>query len=192
MRPFSYQDWQIETSYTHFLHFTDPGAVWNKLDPRLQAQITSSGELLSFKIDLKDTRIRSFSVRASQTPHSLSAGRPLPASTIEKAIRWMGERDLCRLVALSDKNGRELAVSLLILSRENRTIYVWKTVYRDRNLESEILPFLTWQSYLHLADGFDHMDLGGSPNQAISQLKDRLGCELLPKFTTKYKYDQRS
>lgn len=98
----------------------------------------------------------------------------------------MKEKQVCKLVTVTDKSGTELAIALFALSRENRTIYLCKIIPLVKGIEGDILPSLIWQSYLSFGAGFERMDLGNSTNMSISKIKDRLGCNLTPTFIAKY------
>ena len=171
MRPFKFHGWQIETSYTHLWNCANPDNGWAKVDVGLQKQISSVKETLSIRTEINEAQIRQFSVSTSKNPYSLYGDKSIHADIIEKRIRWMLQRDLCRILTLNNQLGKELATSLLILSRENRTIYFWKNVCTDKKAEAIFLPFLWWQICLSLSDGFDRIDLNRSSSPAISQLR---------------------
>jgi hypothetical protein len=75
------------------------------------------------------------------------------------------------------------------LSKENQTVYMWKTIPLTTALESDILPSLIWQSCLFFESTFQRMDLGMSTNMSISNIKDQIGSNLIPIHIAKYKID---
>lgn len=178
-RAYAYNGWKVETNYTHILACSSPESIWEKMDSTLQEQITTSQ--YSIKTDITDIQIQKFSQHA--------AARTSQAGVLEKRIHWMKEKGLCRLVTIIEQDSKELATALFILSKENRTIYMWKVICLTERAESDILPSLIWQSYLSFGSAFERMDLGISANMAVSNVKDRMGCALIPTHIAKYPMD---
>ena len=179
IRAYAYNGWKVETNYTHILACSNPENIWKKMDSTLQEQITNNQ--YSIKTDITDIQIRKFSQHA--------ATHTSQAEVFEKRIHWMKEKELCRLVTLIDQNGKELAIALFILSKENRTIYTWKVICLTERTERDILPSLIWQSYLSFGSAFERMDLGISPNMAVSNVKGSMGSALIPTYIAKYPKD---
>ena len=178
MRAFKYQDWKLETSYTHILHRRALDSIWTGVVPKLQEQIAAELERMSLDLEPTEVRIREFcaQVQANRRYKKLMGNR----------IRHLLEAGMGHLVTILGKDGRELATSLLLLSRENLTIYVLKTVHRA--MEGTVplaLPLLLWRASQRLLDGVERLELGVAENVDQAQLLDRLGCELLPWFSAK-------
>ena len=106
---------------------------------------------------------------------------------IQKRIDWLRRRNLCRLFVVKDQQGVKCGMTLAILSRENHTAYLWRSICDDLKLENEILPYLFWKSYEVLSEEFPCMDLGASTKVNIGLIKDQLGCEPAPRFITNFR-----
>jgi len=187
IRAYAYNGWKINTNYTHILPCSSSDTIWEKIDTALKEKILT--DQYSIKTDFRDSQIQKFSLYASQNSAPAHIPQALKAEILKKRIYWMKEKGLCQLITLSDHNGNELAITLFILSKENQTIYMWKTIPLTRALESDILPSLIWQSCLFFESTFQRMDLGMSTNMAISNIKDQIGSNLIPIHTAKCQID---
>jgi hypothetical protein len=187
IRPYKFSGWQIETSYTHLWHCGNPDNAWEKIDAELQKQISAITKAISIKTETTAAKIRQFSLSASKKTQAFGGDPSIHADTLEKRIRWMLQRDLCQFQTLNDQYGKEIAAALLVLSRENHTVYFWNVICADKKTESDLLPFLWWQNCLGLPAGFERIELGSSSSVTISQLKDQMGSALTPRFVARYK-----
>jgi hypothetical protein len=172
IRSYKFQSWNIETTYTHILKQTDLTEAWKRIDPEVQKAIDSAEQKFTFREDKKYEYLQRFV--------KLSGG----GEVLQKRIDWLRSRGLCRLYVVTDGMDMKVGMTLAILSRENRTAYLWGSVCDDPKLENEILPYLFWKSYGVLAEEFPRMDLGGSDKYSVGLIKDKLGCEPTPRFIT--------
>lgn len=185
MRPFKYQGWRLDTSFTHIL----PGGLeadpWTHLDPESQAQFSADLEELRVDLEPTEARIHEFCTRGAGAPLALAPECACRAAILDRRIRWLLERGLGSLVAILDPRGREQALSLLLLSRENRTVYVWKTIPLKGCCATRVFPLLAWRASHQLLDGVEQIDLGGVQDPEQSRLRDRLGGQLRPRFSAR-------
>jgi hypothetical protein len=179
-RAYKYQSWRIGLGYTHLWQASDPGVIWNGICPDFQKLIRTSDESFDFKISEEKDDIQKF-VELYSLAH-----KEIPTGVMRKRIEWMFQRDNGRLHIASDKFGETVGMVLVILSRENQTAYLWDTVCNETERESEVLPYLFFQSHSALTDQFRCIDLGKSSKHAFSEMKDKLGCELTPLFIARY------
>jgi hypothetical protein len=172
IRSYSFQSWNIETTYTHILKQTDLTEAWKRIDPEVQKAIDSAEQKFTFREDEKYEYLQRFV--------KLSGG----GEVLQKRIDWLRSRGLCRLYVVADRTATMLGMTLTILSRENSTVYLWGSMCDGSKLENEVFPYLFWKSYEELADEFPCMDLGGSGKFSVGLIKDKLGCEPTPRFIT--------
>jgi hypothetical protein len=175
VRPYTFQSWKIETTYTHIWNKGNLAETWGTVDSAYQKIIYAAEQKFSFELVNKEEHIQQFV--------KLTGG----GGVLQKRIDFLRSRNLCRLYAVTDQQGVKYGMTLAILSRENHTAYLWGSICNDLKLENEIFPYLFWKSYEVLAEEFPHMDLGGSNKYSVSEIKDKLGCEPAPSFITTYK-----
>jgi hypothetical protein len=177
MRAFKYQRWRIETSFTHVLHCGARDGSLAGIAPEFQERIASELEGMSLDLDPAETLVRDFC--AWPRPARRTGGFQ------EQRIQRLLEAGMGRLVAVRARDGQLLTLSLLLLSRENRTLYVQKTVPPADGRIPAALPLLFERASQHLLAGAERIELGSTEDAGQSRLLDRLGCELLPRFTAR-------
>jgi hypothetical protein len=92
-------------------------------------------------------------------------------------LRWMADRDGCRLYTASTAEGQLLAGVLVLLSREDRTAYFWRMGAATDRRDSRVVPALYWWTAMELGvedPDIRHINFGGSPPPSLSQFKDYL------------------
>ena len=174
MRAFKYQRWKLGTSYTHVFRgkASNPGT---DAGPELKGRMASALDGVSMDVEPSEGLIRGF---CHQAQHGLPSRRLL-----EQRVRRLLEAGVGRLAAARARDGRVLAISLLLLSRENRTVYVLETVHPVEGTPAMPPPSLLWETSRLLLDGVEQLDLGDSWNAGRVQRHDHQGCELLPRFS---------
>lgn len=172
-RPYTFQSWEVETAYTHIWERTSLIEAWNGIDLELQKNLHTAEQKFVFEAGTEEH---------FQQFIKLAGGRDV----LQKRIDWLRKRDLCRLFLVNDQQRSKSGMTLAILSRENRTAYLWGSTCNDMNSGNEILPYLFWKSYEALAEEFPRMDLGESGKSNVGLMKDKLGCEPVPRFITTY------
>ena len=186
MRAFRFLDWSIETTYIHRLHCNERNIKWFG-DDSPQQKIRDTIEKYSLVESRNyEKQVQRFCRQVVRTSRSGSYPSR-SARALEKRIHWMTERNLCKLVSLIGPNERELAISLLILSKENKTIYLWDSVYLNHLSEVDILPSLIYWLCQSIPIGFERIDFSNSSNPVASRLKDQLGLELIPNYIARYR-----
>ncbi|GEM_PF-2445145 len=173
IRAFMFLEWKIQTVYTHELTFADN--AWEKVSPDLQKIIQAGQGKYSLKPAVSDEFDETFAARNLQ----------IEAGVLKPRLAWMRTTETGRLFALTDPQGRPVALTLAVLSQPDRRAYLWGTACVEGD-DSTILPVLFWQVCAALAADYPRLDLGYSANIQLSQAKDRLGGRLLPTFVTSY------
>lgn len=173
IRPHEFQDWGIETTYTHIWEGGAAGA-WEKIDQEIKKTIETAGQNFTFKEDEEWKNIERF-----------LKGAGAGVITRER-VEWLRKRGAGRLYLVTDQKGTVSGMTLAILSRENQTAYLWGSKCNELKMEKEVLPYLYWKSYETLANDFPRMDLGGSERYEIGLVKDKLGSEPVPRFVTTF------
>ncbi len=186
VRAYKYQNWKIETSYTHLWQCPPSDTAQPHTDASLQDQIESIKESSSLKTHLTKAEIQKFIARMVQSSHHPNIHSPDSAKTITNTIYALIEHDLCSLVTITDNNGVDLATSLLFPSEVNHSLYIWHTIYWNGSQETKIFPSLLWQIYLQFGQAYTSIDLSDATNQTSAQMKDCLGCRLIPRYTARY------
>lgn len=182
-RAYSFNKWQVRTNYTHILDCSNKEDLWKKTSSPLSEKAREQQFIVA------DTT-------NDPTQKSLPYIINLPAfgwksskSKFTKRVQWLKEQGLCRIIQLIQKNGEKLASAFFILSKENKTIYLHKSILPSNAAESEIFSLLIWHSYLSFGAGFEQIDLGTSNTMSMSRTKDSIGGKLTPFFvTTSKKY----
>ena len=179
IRPYTFESWKGETAYTHLWHVLDKDAAWKRMDSQIREVILSNQNEFLYREDQNDAWIERF-VNYNKQKFS--------SRVLSKRIAWMQCNGVCRLHLLLDRSGKELAMTLSILSSENQTAYLWGTVCSEPCLKTTALPVLSWHTYLSLKEEFQRIDMGGSENCRIGLLKDKLGCQPVPRFVMSYQH----
>jgi hypothetical protein len=177
MRAFKFQRWRLETSFTHVLHCGTLSGSRAGLAPELQERIASELEGMSLDLDPAEALVRDFCAWPRLVRRMGGFQEP--------RIRRLLESGMGRLVAARTRDGQVLALSLLLLSRENRTLYVQRTVLPAEGRNPAALPLLFERASQHLLAGAERIELGSTEEADRSRLLEHLGCELLPRYTAR-------
>ena len=179
-RAYKYQSWRVGVGYTHIWRKPDSADLWNGICPEMQELLQAANVSFDFKVTGDEKNIAKFEELFSRTH------KEIPTRVLRRRIEWLLSRDRARLFMASDQSGEIAGLALVILSNENQTAYVWDSVSCKIERENLVIPYLYYQSYLALGSQFGSMDLGKSGRHLLSEMKDKLGCELTPLFITKY------
>lgn len=161
VRPYFFQSWRIETAYTHL--WQSENSVQPEENSMLKLGINVGWEDL-YKV-----------IKVSGD-----------LSIFQERLQWLRDEDLCRLFVAMDQQSRPVGMCLVILSWENKTVYVWDVGCVEPRAEDEILPFLFRQCWQNLVRDFSCIDLGISSHANMARIKDRLGCDPVPCFVTSF------
>ena len=178
VRSYMFQLWKLRAVYTHQWTCAPIDEAWARIKPEWQSLIRTREQSDQLKVDESGQYDAVYISLASRGKDALAP------EVIQKRLQWLRSTGNGQLYVLGNASGRALAMTLAILSRENESVYLWHTVSEGN--ASQVLPALFWQLYASLAGNFKRIDLGPSDGIAISQLKDALGCNLLPTFLASY------
>jgi hypothetical protein len=178
IRSFIFRFWQIDTAYTHVWESAKVEETRMQVHPGVQMSIESVRKSHSFNYSIQDADIEQF-INLSRK------GQQKNFVQLKPRIDWMREHQRCQMHFVADSKGDTVAMALVILSKENETAYLLNTVFRDKKSRLVTEPYLYWQSYLALAGQFSWINIGADDNRSPAHLKDNLGTELIPYFTTK-------
>jgi len=179
IRSFMFRFWNINTAYTHVWESAKVEEAWRRIHPDVQISIESARKSYSFNSGIRDTDIERF-VDLSKKTQQKNFGQIL-----KKRVDWMREHQRCQMHFVTDATGATVAMTLVILSRENETAYLLNTAFADKKSRLTTEAYLYWQSYLALAGQFSRINIGTDDGCDPSHLIDNLGAELTPYFLTK-------
>ncbi len=173
-RAYSFNKWQVRTNYTHILDCSNKEELWKKISNPVSEEV-------------KEQRFIIADITNDQMQKSPAFNWKNSKNEFMKRVQWLKERGLCRIMQLMKNTGEKLASALFILSNENKTIYLHKSILPSNAAESDAFSLLIWHSYLSFGAGFERMDLGTSNTMSISRIKDSIGGKLTPFFITNNK-----
>ena len=179
VRPYVFEAWKSKTVYTHLWHALNDEKAWKRIDAQIQKVVLSNQDRFLYQVGMGDEWIEKF---ISYNKRRFSSG------ILRRRINWMRSHGICQLHLLLDKSGREVAMTLSIVSSENKTAYLWGTVCSEPDLKMSALPVLFWHTYLSLKEKHQKIDVGGSDSCRIGLLKDKLGCKPVPRFIVSYRH----
>jgi hypothetical protein len=176
IRSYMFNQWKIETVYTHEFHRAEN--AWERVSPDLQPILQQGVEKFSLQVSADEKWDSVFAARNPQ----------LNANVLKERLAWMRANGTGRLYALTDSQNQPVAFTLAMLSQPDGRAYLWGTSSPDTRTEAVLL----WRVCSALATDFPRVDLGYSANIQISQMKDKLGGRLLPTFVTSYPKEGKS
>ncbi len=183
VRPFLYAGWQVEPLYTHIWRMDDPERTWRNMNREKRREIRRAQEQFVFGVEEGDEVLDAFLPLYHETMLKFS-WRPSVKweATFRRRFHWMRQRDGCRLYTARTASGELAAGVVVLLSREDKTAYLWRQGSSSAYVEAGGVPALYWYAARDLAAEFSNINFGGSPQPSLSRFKDYLGAEAVLHF----------
>lgn len=181
LRGLQYAGWTLRALYTHVWEFNDPDVVFAAMNRERRRLIRRAGEHYTFAPlhgnDSSDAFIHLYRELVKKFDWT-----PLPRwdHDLKQRLAWLRDRDAGLVYGARDEEGRLCAAVILLLSREDRTVYLWRCGYIPDQNAHTVIPALYWNACLHIRDQWNlpfTANFGGSPRRTLSHFKDYLGAK---------------
>jgi hypothetical protein len=190
-RGIGYAGFELQTLHTHIWHFGPADDVFAKMNRERRRLIRRAGESYRFAaLSLQDA-VDGFVplYRRLMQKFDWLPG-PRWSSDLQSRLEWLLRHDVGAVYGAWDKADELCGAVIVLLSREDRTIYLWRCGYRADREGNTIVPALYWNAALHWLGLWGEplaCNLGGSPMMSLSQFKDYLGADVVPHFKLVYR-----
>ncbi len=191
VRMFLYAGWQVETVYTHIWRMTDTEQTWMSMTREKRRQIKAASRNYTFTVE-GEQALDDFLALYRETMRKFYWW-PSPEweARFRCRFQWMRACDGCRLYTARTPEGALHAGVVALLSREDHTAYLWRLGSARVSAETGLVPALYWQAACDLAQEFEQVDLGGSPEVTLNTFKDYLGAEAAQHFVVSHRSSPR-
>lgn len=187
VRDFLYQNWTISPEYTHIWDMLEPDAILARMNREKRREIKRGMEAYQFAHEeLHMQNFEEFIVIYQKTMRKFGW---YPSSnwrdSLYQRLEWMCSQDGCRLYTARTPSGALAAAVLVLLSREDQTVYLWRMAHDSDLRDSRIVPALYWWSSLAISQhepNLRYVNFGGSPLPSLGQFKDYLGAQPIQHF----------
>jgi len=185
-----YAGWQLHTLYTHVWDLQSPEDQLGRMNRERRRLIRRAGERYSFAPLPREEVSREFIPlyrRLMQKFYWVPVRRW--DRDLVRRMDWLTAHDAGAVFGARDKEGQLCAAVIVLLSPEDRTLYLWRCGYRDDQEGNSVVPGLYWHACLHWRERWGApllANLGGSPRASLSQFKDYLGAEAVPHLRLVY------
>ncbi|HMO04973.1 MAG TPA: GNAT family N-acetyltransferase [Kiritimatiellia bacterium] len=179
VRPFLYAGWQVHPLYTHVWDMSDQEQVWNSMNREKRRLIRRTTDTMRFGFEPGDGVIEDF-ITLYRRLITKFDWVPLPRwdHDLRRRLVALRDRDEGRLYAGRDAAGELKAAVITLLSRDDRTAYLWRCAYTPDPEAHTVVPTLYWQASIALRAEWGaplHVNFGGSPRLTLTLFKDYLG-----------------
>jgi hypothetical protein len=182
---YNFNSWKLKPIYNHIWEKRPETEAWQAITSQLQQTIRSADKKYRFNTD-QGSRAYDGLFQRLFLHNALTGGKfEGDTSIVRNRINWMREHDLCNLFSLMDDSGDVLRSVVVVTSSQNKTAYLLYDFSAGNRDESDVDACLYWNIYLQLDDSFQQFDLGKSSGPVSVQMRNNLGCRMVPRFTTK-------
>lgn len=191
-RALHYSGFTLQTLYTHVWDFSDPNAVLAAMNRERRRLIRLAGEQYRFG-RMEGTDAANEFIRIYRQLIRKFNWTPLARwdDDLRNRLDWLQKNDLGCIYGAWDESGSLRAAVILLLSKEDRTVYLWRCGYIPDKGANTVIPALYWNACQHIFHEWGaplYANFGGSPRLTLTQFKDYLGAEAVPHF--KFIYDK--
>ena len=178
-RALLYDGWIVSAEYTHLWDQVVRETTLERMNREKRREIRRGLESHVFRREPRaDLALAGF-LRLYRATMRKFGWLPTAAweDQLRTRLRWMADRDGCRLYTASTAEGQLAAGVLVLLSREDRTAYFWRMGADPERRDSRVVPALYWWTAMELGvedPDIRHINFGGSPPPSLSQFKDYL------------------
>ena len=95
-------------------------------------------------------------------------------------MQWLEAQDGGRIFTTRNSSGELKAAVIALLSRDDRTVYLWRCAYQSDAESHTVVPALYWKAALALREEWGaplQVNFGGSPRVNLTLFKDYLGAK---------------
>ncbi|GAP22659.1 hypothetical protein [Leptolinea tardivitalis] len=184
--PYNFNQWKIVPSYNHIWEKKSEEEAWQAINPLQQEKIRGIENRYHFDEDQSDRRYNELFTRLTLRSELTCGIFKGNVQVLRNRIQWMRDHNLSHLYSLVDQSGNSVETILTVHSPHNGAVYLLCDFSAIRDYTPEILAALYWKTYTHLEDTTRFFDLGKSHSPVCAQLRNDLGCRLVPRFTCKY------
>jgi hypothetical protein len=176
VRPFLSNGWSARPAYSYVVDITDLDKAWGRIEQNLrrliercrQSEVSFSGDddFDSFYRLHHDTHVRK--------------GAPLylPKKAYRRYFESLRRQNLCRLFFARAKDGRAVAVQLVLLG-DHPTCHTVCAAADAEYLKLGTTPYLRWRAFEELSHvGYQANDLTDAALNTVTRFKSQLGGEL--------------
>lgn len=189
LRMFIYDGWRVVPEYMHAWDLRESEANFGNMNAEKRREIRRGLEAYRYgRDDITDANFDEF-MRLYQTTMQLRHEVGLGSAWTEQfrtRIRWMDQRDGCRLYTARSETGELMAGVTVLMSPADQTAYYWMAAYDQVHRDSRLVPALYWyvgQQLIETVPEFHYANLGTSPQKSLCQFKDFLGASPVLRFT---------
>ncbi len=191
VRGIQYAGFEIQTLYTHIWHFGAADEVFMKMNRERRRLIRRADESYRFGIlslrDAADGFVPLY--KRLMRKFDWLPGEQW-SQDLENRLEWLLDHDVGSVFGAWDSSGELCGAVIVLLSREDRTIYLWRCGYKAGKAGDTIVPALYWHAAVHWLEQWGEplaCNLGGSPMMSLSQFKDYLGADVVPHHKLVYR-----
>lgn len=192
VRPYLYNGWRASCEYTHIWDLRNRNAPLENMHHRSRSHVQHAEKDLVFARESSADTLCEFVQLYRKTMMKFNW---LPDATWEmnfrKYVSWMETRDMFRLYTCRTVNGELVGAILYILSRINRTVYVWLIGYNPETKIKGWSDTLNCHAAQELSSEFDFFDFGEGSRESIYRAKDTAGTTSVPFWVLKTAFSQR-
>ncbi len=179
VRPFLYAGWAAVPLYTHVWDMDDPDQVWDRMNREKRRLIRRSMETLRFGFETWGQAVDEFLVLYRQLITKFD-WVPLPCwdADLRRRMKELHAWDTGRLFTARTAEGELKAAVIALLSRDDRTVYLWRCAYQADPEAHTVIPALYWKVSLAMRQEWGaplSINFGGSPRLNLTLFKDYIG-----------------
>ncbi|AKJ64911.1 GNAT family N-acetyltransferase [Kiritimatiella glycovorans] len=186
-----YAGFELQTLYTHIWHFGNPDDVFMKMNRERRRLIRRADESLRFGLLTSDDVAEGFVPLYKRLMQKFDW---LPGEQwsrdLQDRLQWLWDHDVGAVYGAWDENGALCGAVIVLVSEEDRTIYLWRCGYDTSRKGNTIVPALYWHAAQHWLQQWGEplaCNLGGSPLISLAQFKDYLGADVVPHLRLVYR-----
>lgn len=186
VRPFLYAGWTAAPLYTHVWDMDDPDQAWNRMNREKRRLIRRTTETLRFGFETGAQAVDDFLVLYRQLITKFD-WVPLPCwdDDLRRRMQELSTWDGGRLFTARTADGELKAAVIALLSRDDRTVYLWRCAYQPDPEAHTVIPALYWQVSLAMRQEWGaplSINFGGSPRLNLTLFKDYIGARPVQHF----------
>jgi hypothetical protein len=183
-RGLHYEGWTLRQLYTHVWNFSDPDAVWSGMNRERRRLIRRAEETLRFAVE-EGPQVSADFIALYRRLIRKFDWVPLGRwdGELQQRLEWLCTQGSGLVYGARDAEGALRAAVILLLSPEDRTVYLWRCAYDPEPGANTMIPALYWNACRHVFGLWGApmtANFGGSPRMSLSHFKDYLGAEALP------------
>jgi hypothetical protein len=190
LRGLHYAGWSLKALYTHCWEFADPDDVFAAMNRERRRLIRRAGETYTFgPMETENTGAEFIKLYRQLVAKFDWAPLERWDQDLQARIRWLQSKKVGCVYGAKDHTGDLRAAVILLLSRDDNTVYLWRCGYVPDNNANTVIPGLYWHACQHIREQWNEpftANFGGSPRLTLSHFKDYLGAKPVLHFKLVY------